>query len=233
MRAWRNTLSSAQARKIEYPTSDGRPIAESDWHRNELVRQIRTLSTRFAKQKVYVTGNLLLYYREGDEHKRVAPDVMVVKGAEPRRRDNYLLWEERISPQFVMEITSKKSKDEDLIEKRAIYENEIGVNEFFLFDPTRDYLDPCLLGYRLVRGKYEPIEPVGGRLESKELGLFLEVDGKHVRFHDPMTGDESASRIAKIALQDMVLAKQNAILAEQDEIIRKLQLEIHRLKAQS
>ena len=44
-----------------------------------------------------------------------------------------------------------------------------------LFDPTEDYLDPPLQGFRLAGELYVPIEPIAGRLPSQVLGLHLEL----------------------------------------------------------
>src|SRR5947208_16741091 len=77
-----------------YPTSDGRPVAETDWHRNLLVELIATLKYHFAAQpRVYVSGNLLLFYEEGNRRRHVSPDVFVVRGVANHDRPNYLLWE--------------------------------------------------------------------------------------------------------------------------------------------
>ncbi|HEV2946469.1 MAG TPA: hypothetical protein VGX70_03780, partial [Gemmataceae bacterium] len=61
-------------------------MAESDLHRDWMVRIIELLVAHFAGQKVYVSGNLLIYYVEGDPRKCVAPDAFVVKDCDPRRR---------------------------------------------------------------------------------------------------------------------------------------------------
>jgi hypothetical protein len=55
-------------------------------------------------------------------------------------------------------------------------------------DPTLDYLDPPLRGFRLARGRYVPIKRVAGRLPSQVLGLHLERDGKDLRLFNPTTG---------------------------------------------
>jgi hypothetical protein len=47
------------SRKIEYPTSDGRPMAETDWHRDLMTTLITMLKLWYAKaRRVYVSGNL-------------------------------------------------------------------------------------------------------------------------------------------------------------------------------
>jgi len=172
-----------------YPTRDGRPMGESDLHRNCMVEAIETLEALFEGQEVYVSGNILLFYEPGNRRKHVSPDVLVVKGLEPRERDNYLLWQEGKPPNVTIEVTSKSTKDEDLKTKHGIYRDKVKVREYFLFDPRSEYLDPPLQGFRLVGRRYVKIEPVDGRLPSAELGLHLEKSGTTLRFFDPRSGE--------------------------------------------
>ena len=68
-------------REVEYPTSDGKPMAETDVHRDLMMDLIRTLGAHYAADPmVYVSGNLLLFYEEGNKRKHVSPDVFVVRG---------------------------------------------------------------------------------------------------------------------------------------------------------
>ena len=161
--------------EIDYPTSDGKPMGETDLHRSVMVVTIETLKMHYAGQQVYVSGNLLLYYRPGNKRRHVSPDVLVIRGLEPRDRENYLLWEEGRAPNVVIEVTSQSTRDEDLEDKLEIYRDEIEVAEYFLFDPRSEYLNPALQGYRLSRGRYEPIEPVGGRLAECGTGAAVGV----------------------------------------------------------
>ena len=178
-------------RVIEYPGSDGRPMAETPVHRDVMIDAIQILTRHFAEQSdVYVSGNMLVYYEEGNPRKSVAPDVFVVMGASrDEDRDTYLLWREPKAPDFVLEVTSKSTRRNDLVTKRALYES-LGVTEYFMFDPRAEYLDPPLQGFGLHRGRYEPLEvarlPDGApALHSKALGLFLHVRGPALRLYDP------------------------------------------------
>jgi hypothetical protein len=64
-----------------YPESDGKPIAETDFHRKLLSYLISSLRIFFTDRKnVYVTGNIMFYYEEGSPHDVVSPDVMVFFG---------------------------------------------------------------------------------------------------------------------------------------------------------
>jgi len=175
--------------QVEYPTSDGKPMAETDVHRDLMADLIATLKVRFAADSnVYVSGNILLYYEEGNKRKRVAPDVLVTLGV-PKlpKRLYYLLWEEGKAPDFIIELTSRTTSREDKRTKRTLYRDVLKVPEYFLFDPFEEYLKPSMQGYRLVEGEYEPINPVAGRLPSEVLGLHLERDGTQLRLFDPMT----------------------------------------------
>src|SRR2546428_7341906 len=78
----------------DYPTRDGRPMGESDVHRNVMFDTIEALKAYYAGQQVYVTGNLLVFYRPGDKRRHLSPDAMVIKGVAPGLRLNYLIWVE-------------------------------------------------------------------------------------------------------------------------------------------
>ena len=104
--------------KIEYPSSDGKPMAETDAHRNWMIININRLSRHFSGRKVYVSGNLLIYYVEGDARKCVAPDTFVVKNCKPGKRDIFQIWKERRKPNFALETTSKTTRGEDSGEKK-------------------------------------------------------------------------------------------------------------------
>jgi Uma2 family endonuclease len=183
--------------EIVYPTRDGKPMAETELHMGDMIDTIQVLEDHFADQpNVYVWGNLLLYYEEGNPRKHVSPDVLVALGVpkEPKR-DHYLVWKEGKAPDLVTEITSKSTKREDQTKKFEIYRDILKVPEYFLFDPTEDYLDPPLQGYRLFRRRYVPIKAVAGRLPSEVLGLHLERDGTKLRLFDPTTGLRLPTRL--------------------------------------
>lgn len=175
---------------IEYPTSDGKPMAETDIHRRRMVDLIARLEAFFAtRQDVYVSGNLLVYYEQGNVHRHLSPDCFVVFGVPARNRDTFRTWDEGAVPSVVFEITSKTTRREDTRTKRAIYQDVWEVDEYFLFDPLQDYLDPSLQGFRRVRGALQPIKPNrDGSLVSRRLGITLTRAGDQLRLHDTATG---------------------------------------------
>lgn len=171
-----------------YPTSDGRPVAETDWHVDLLLTLVASLRSWFAdRPNYYVAGNNFVFYEPGDKRRHVSPDVYMVRGVPNYLRPNFLIWEEGKGPEVVIELTSKSTRNEDLKKKFLLYQNVLRVQEYFLFDPREDYLDPSMRGYRLTRGEYRPIRPVHGRLPSKVFGLHLERDGEKLRLWDPVT----------------------------------------------
>jgi Uma2 family endonuclease len=223
------TRRTSAHREVEYPTSDGKPMAETELHARDMMDLILTLQNRFAADPdVYVWGNLLLFYEEGNRRKHVAPDVFMVRGI-PKLppRDYYLLWKEGKAPDVVIEITSKTTQEEDQEKKLILYRDVLKVPEYFQFDPTEDYLKPSMQGHRLVKGQYRPIALVEGRLPSAVLELHLERRGTELRLHDPATGrclltpPEQAAE-AKAALQREAEARQQ-VEAENERLRRELE----------
>jgi Uma2 family endonuclease len=205
----------------EYPTTDGKPMAETDWHRDLMLDLIETLKVWYeAQQRVYVSGNLLLFYVRGNKRRHISPDVFVVKGVPKGQRLNYILWEEGKPPAFALELTSSSTRREDTARKFRLYRDELKVKEYFLFDPCQDYLKPPLQGYRLRGGEYHGVRWVDGRLPSRELGLHLEQDGKALRLYDPASGCWLPTQRERVALEKA--AREQAEAAqEQAEAARK------------
>ena len=180
---------------VEYPSSDGKPMAESDSQRIPLTYAVDRLRYHFRNHAdVYASGNLLIYYEEGNPRARVAPDVFVVFGVRNVERSSYRLWEEGKGPDFVLEITSRATWREDQRKKRELY-RRLGVREYWQYDPTRDYLEPPLQGSELVEGAYERLperEMADGTLalRSEVLGLEVRLAGRRLRFHDPQSGED-------------------------------------------
>lgn len=186
-------VEPAALEAIVYPERDGLPMAETGVH-VALIAYVFAMLRAFFEDRpdVYVGANMFLYYREGDPTKRVAPDLFVVFGTTKTERRIWKVWEEGQVPAVVFEFTSKGTWDEDLGTKKGLYE-WLGVKEYFLFDPLREYLEPALQGFRLERGVYRPIEleegPQGERqLSSQELGLWLRQENGALALYEQATG---------------------------------------------
>ena len=180
-----------------YPSSDGLPLAENDWQLEAILDAVGALKIRYLdRPDVYVSGDLLIYYEEGNPRRSVAPDVFVVFGAANRKRNVYKLWEEPKAPDFVLEVASKNTWREDLGRKRALYA-ELGVREYWLFDPKDEYFDPPLQGLVLRDRAYRVLPALvenGARtIRSEVLGLDLRAERGVLRYRDTATGQHLKS----------------------------------------
>jgi len=187
-------------------------MAETDTHRRQMTYLLDALADHFRDDpNVYVAGNLFLYYQEGDPTRVVAPDVFVVKGVPRHDRRIYQLWEEEKGPDVVFELTSRSTRQDDLGAKKGIYEM-LGVEEYFIFDPLGEYLEPRLVGFRLAEWGYRRMaeEP----MVSQVLGLELRVEGEVLRLVDPATGEKLLTSL------------------EAQEVRRQAEAEVERLQAE-
>ena len=209
----------AASKPIEYPESDGLPMAESDWQADWLIYAREALKDRYRDDpNVYVAGTLLIYYEEGNPAACIAPDVFVVFEVARHRRRTYKIWQEGKAPDVVIEISSKSTWLEDLATKKGLYAI-LGVREYFIFDPEQHFLRPPLQGFRLVADDFRSIPSSNGvTLHSQVLGLDLRVeeagDGSlALRFVDSASGEKLLS--PQEALADRRIEQQARLLAEQ------------------
>lgn len=199
------TLSDRQLAEIEYPTSDGEPMGETDVHRDLMIDLIESIRAYYADNPdVYVSGNILLLYDQQDPKAHYSPDVLVTLGISNERRENYKLWEIGKAPDLVIEVTSKSTRLRDIGIKKGLYE-AIGVKEYLLFDPRKEYLQPRFQVYRNDGSGFLPVLVPDAGYQSTSLGLiFREVDGQ-LRVFDPVSGQalrtprEQARRAERLA----------------------------------
>jgi len=239
-------------KQICYPDSDGKPMAETDVHRDLMLDLIKLLKDFFSdKPDIYISGNLFIYYKEGDPSASISPDCFVVKGVEKKKRRTYKIWEEGKTPDVVFELTSKKTKREDLHKKKDIYQDQLKAKEYFLYDPLHDYLKPPLQGYRLEGGRYKEIAKTGNRLRSVELGLDLAEENGVLNLYDVSTGyrilmiDEVVTKARELALkaEEKALLEANARKEAEEKALleakaqrmfeEKLLAELNKLKAEN
>lgn len=227
-------IATPRQREVYYPESDGKPLAETEFHFDVIFALRHALQLRYTGDPdVQVGGTLLLYYEEGNPRASVSPDVYLTRGIPKGLRDTYLLWEEGLPPCFVIEVTSKSTASEDLRRKKALYER-LGIEEYFLFDPREEYLHPPLQGYRLVNGRYQPIPADGdGSLSSRTTGLILRPEGTNLRLIDAATGERllghKEKREARQAAEDRAVEEAAARRAA-EERTRVLEEELARLR---
>ena len=176
---------------VHYPVEDGEPMSETFKHGRVTVDAKTVLELHHIdRPDACVGGNNFLYYEEGNHEAVVSPDVFVAYGV-PKETDRevWKVWVEGKVPDFILEVTSKSTQDNDEGDKRDLYER-LGVPEYWQFDPTGDYLDPVLKCRALdADGRYRELELEdrdGGLCRFSEvLGLDLRLEEGRLRFFDP------------------------------------------------
>jgi Uma2 family endonuclease len=216
---------------VIYPDTDGLPMTESDATRDYLLYCVEVLRLYFqSRRRVYVSGNLFIYYQEGQPRVSISPDVFVIFGVNPRKRRSYKAWEENGRlPDFILEITSFSTRRQDQVEKPQLYAS-LGVKEYFQYDPTADYLNPQLQGAELVDGQYQPLplqtdSSQVSYIHSQVLGLDLQLQTpapaeinapRELRFYDPQTRIKLLSRDEVEQQLDTVQQERNTAQLERD-----------------
>ena len=179
---------------VEYPTSDGKPVAETERHYMCLVGAAFGIRKHLkGRDDVYVGSNLMVFDEPGNPRRHLSPDIFVAFGVKRGMRDLYKIWEEA-PPAFVLEITSSSTRREDERTKRQRYARW-GVGEYFMYDPYGEWLKPALQGLELHGSRYrrmrEVLLPNGERgLRSECLGLGLWLKEFDLKLHDPATGQD-------------------------------------------
>lgn len=220
--------------RIFYPDSDGQPMTESDATRDYLLYCVEVLRLYFkSRPNVYVSGNLFIYYEEGNPSASISPDVFVIFGVNHRKRRSYKTWQEgNRLPNFVLEITSRSTKHQDEEHKPRLY-SRLGVDEYFQYDPTADYLNPQLKGFCLIDRAYEPLPlsttPDGiSYIHSPILGLDLQLHSspyselgiaplaQELRFYDPKTQTKLLSREELEQMREVLEQENELIQQERD-----------------
>ena len=211
---------------IYYPEEDGLPVAASDYHLRLLIWTLQALEAHFApKSDVYISGDILMYYREGDPRKSISPDILVCFGINPKLRNTYKTWEEGKVPDFVMEFSSDSTYEKDLNEKMDVYAS-LEIQDYFLYDTVGLYLPTPLMGFTLVDGNYVEIPPDDdGGIRSSALDLDFRLRDGEIAIYDHIAGEWVQTRAERTELAEARAEKaesENALLRE----------EIARLKAE-
>ncbi len=192
--------------EIFYPSSDGEPLAETFDHLYAILTALEVLRQYLpqllGERSGTVLANQFLYYAQNMPRLRAAPDVMVIFDVAAGGRDSYKIWEEGQVPAVVFEMTSKSTQDHDQGYKRTLYE-QIGVQEYWQFDPRGEWIPERLRGYRLQGEFYTPIP----NSQSQILGLRLEIEGKLIGFYRLDNGE-------KLLIPDELAAALNQATAD-------------------
>jgi Uma2 family endonuclease len=217
--------------EVDYPDSDGQPMAENTLQFRWIVTIQGGLDALFRDDpNVFVAGDLLWYPVEGDNRTRSAPDTMVVFGRPKGDRGSYMQWREAgIAPQVVFEVLSPGNRAGEMAAKRDFYER-FGVQEYYILDPD----EITIAGYLRENGKLRPIAELNGWV-SPRLGIrfivgtdltILDPHGRPLESYTEVARqrDEAnqlaererrrADRVSEFAEQERLRAEQERLRAE-------------------
>ena len=213
---------------VEYPESDGMPMAETEVHLEWTIYVRDILKWQYREQQVYVGCDMFVYYVEGEPSACVAPDIFVVKDCDPGRRRIFQTWAEGRVPDVAIELTSRSTRRVDSLEKPQRYA-QIGIKEYILFDPTVEYLQPPLQGFWLDGDAYVRIEPdASGALFSEALGIRMRLEDRDLVLYDVETGERLYTR-TEVAESDLDASKAES----QAERNRRREAEAKRREAEA
>lgn len=231
-------MLAAQEPTVVYPESDGQPMAETDVHRDLLLKMVELLKQAFPES--YVSGNIFVYYVEGDPRKVLSPDALLCRGQGPRQKRIVRMWEENSQLDLVMEFTTPSTKKEDYQKKKKIYEKIFQIPYYLIYDPLAMKLDL----YRLTETGYQAVENnEKGYWEMPDLGIqvglelphslcLFDADGNRIldKAEAAQKQAEAVQKQADDALQQADDALQQA---EKERLAKEeAKLEIEALKAQ-
>ena len=230
---------------VEYPERNW--VAQSVWHGVAVRLATEALDYHFRdRDDVLVAMELAVYYERGDDHAWLQPDVQVVFGVgRGRNRSTYKVWEEGKAPDFVLEVASPSTVENDALHKAREYA-AIGVREYWRLDPEGTIMGVPLEGYRARRGRFKGVESVPGAgevdyLQSSVLGLDLRTGMRNgatvLVIRDPVTGEEfhrpleASERQRKLAEEQLAVARDEARAAKDRASAAEEQLTVARDEA--
>ncbi len=173
-------MLAPQSQNVFYPETDGKPMAETDLHRQLIIKMVDILQRAFPE--AYVSGNICLYYEQGNPKKMISPDTLLCSSQPPAVKRTYFAWEEDAQLDLVMEFSSFSTRREDHHKKKRIYEQILQVPYYVIFDPHGIYLN----AWELKEGQYIPLEPdEQGYYHLWQLNLYLAIENNNsLRFFD-------------------------------------------------
>ena len=219
-----------------YPCEDDEPMAETDFHAEQIITLSDQLKRYFAiNELVHIAVDSFIYYSEGDTTKCIAPDIYIVFGVDkhPLRRSFYT-WAEGAVPVVVFEFLSDSTAYQDKNKKVELYLNDIGVKEYFIHQP--ELKKPAEFRGWVQSSSDAIVEMVPdaeGGLYSETLNLWLrweEQQHSHVRLLRPYLPDGTP---ITTSIEEQHL-KEAAEARVEEEVQRRQELEeeIEQLRSQ-
>lgn len=212
--------TSLSTSEIVYPDSDGQPISDHTKQFRWIVVVQQNLEWLFADHpQVFIAGDLLWYPVQGNPKVRQAPDVMVVFGRAKGDRGSYQQWNEGdIAPQVVFEILSPGNTLTEMNKKQVFYDR-YGVEEYYLYDPERNDLS----GWLRSQERLDVIDPIANWV-SPRLGIRFDLSGEELALIRP-----DGERFATYVEIQRQLAQLQARVLEAESLLEQERLRAERL----
>ena len=223
------------------PLPDSDPIPDAMQQNPYILHLMQILDGMMGGPDTLVDTNTMVYYDPSDRNRRVQPDICVAFGVDAAaiyRRNGYVIWEVGKPPDFVLEVASESTADNDTGYKRELYA-ALGIAEYWCFDASGGArYGVALAGEYLDNGIYRPF-PIRTAADGAEWGyspllrLNLRWNNGRLELQDPNTGEilldwrgvrqalESAQEQRDAALEQRDAAL--AYAAEYREQVRRLQ----------
>lgn len=190
------------------------PEMESSVHYAQLALLVACLEFLWQDRSDFFIGaNLTVYFSRQQLRNREfrGPDFFLVKPAERRHRNSWVVWEEDGKyPNIIVELLSPTTEDTDRTLKKLLYQDRFRTPEYFWFSPTT--LE--FVGLRLDGHEYQdiPLDENGWRW-SEELQLFLGVKNNQLRYFAAdgslvPTPDEAANQARQKAEEERQKAEE-------------------------
>jgi Uma2 family endonuclease len=226
-------VSATLSPVIEYPASDGQPMAETGIHVQAIIHLHQALQDFFSDRRdVFIASDMFWYWKEGetDDSSRVAPDVMVVEGVGNHQRRTFNSFDEGGAvPAMVFEMASRDTWRDDENDKYRHYE-QLGVREYVMFDPEGLYLSSPVKAYRLNNSAYRRIYQRGGEYQS-DLGFRMRAEGTMLRLVNGRTGLPILTRAEQVEVARGVADEAIRMAEQEKRRADALQAELDRLRA--
>ncbi len=162
--------STGKKKPVFYPESDGKPMAETDVHRSLLLSLVGVFQYVFPD--AYVSGNICLYYEEGNPKKMISPDVLLCRSQHREMKRVYFAWESNAQLDLVIELSSKSTKKTDHHKKKRLYAEILQVPYYVIFDPEAWTLD----AFVLQGDEYQDLPIKNGRCHLDALNVSVGID---------------------------------------------------------
>ena len=226
-----------RALRAMYPSDDDNPLPDAFFQLPHFSYVKDAITAWFdGRDDVVVGGDNFVYYMDGDSRANLAPDCFVAIGvnkAEVLADDSYFVWRAGKTLDFVMEIASRSTAENDLGDKYRKYES-LGVGEYWMMDPSGgEFYGKPLMGFVNMDGAFVPIPvdesadgEVTGYCEILDLTFRWSAERNEFRISEPHTGKQfvtymeylkrAESEAAVLAHTKDALAASEAALAESE-----------------